>query len=648
MAFTITSLRGGMNDTDPPTELAEDQCTVMQNVELQTATMGERRRGGIGIDLTGSALAACDRIVWTHRHLPTTDQADAQFWALGIDGTSAVLAYKDTSWHTITMADALTVDGVHEYQIDAVSLHGKLFIAYKSSVDRLHVFDPATSTTALRRVGLVEPGAAPTAADSGSGSIATTRYYRTRETVQVSGSTILRSEPSATLTKAPSGTGSGLDVTKPATLNTNSTHWELEASLDDANFYVIATTVIGTSTVTDTTSAATGYATAFDLSEDIGDYLPPHSARYLIADEDRLVVFGSFEDEDRDSSMSWTPVHNATGVGNDERITLDPVSVLNLDGFEGGRISDTWSAVAGEIWVFKDYHTYKVNRTGIRINAYEPHTISKTCGAIEGSVVEGVDESGNPSLYFLDPAIGPCRARKGVIQRCGKDIWRTFQTINLDATVVCRSLFYPTTAQVFFNIATDDSDVPDFGLTLQTNEQRQAPNGEARRGWTTRTGPSCGSLTMGLYSDNIDDDTARSKVLVPFIGVEGDGLVWRLDTGDDDNGTEYSASIVTKPFALADLQTAFEIKTATLVAKAQEDARLSVSAIPNFGTTVTKLAEEVDLTPAGDEAHVTRFMDDLGLAECTVVQVQFADTDTPGERWELARCALTVSAGQGD
>jgi hypothetical protein len=644
MAFVINSLRGGVNDSDPPISLADDQVVRGENVEFCRSTLGERRRGAAEISLTGSTLATCDRIVWTHRHLPTTDQADAQLWALGIVGSTPILEYKDTTWHTVTMADALTVDGVSEYQVDGVSLHGKLFIAYNSAVDRLHVWDG----TSLRRVGLVEPSAAPTGANSGSGSFATTRYYRTRETIQVATVTTLRSEPSAVLTFAPSGTGTGVTVTKPATTNSDpaSTHWELEASLDNANFYVIATTVIGTTTATDTTAAGTGYG-AFDLSEDIGDYLPPHSGMYLIADEDRLVVFGSFENDELASSMSWTPVKNATGVGNDERFTLDPVSNLNLDGFEGGRISDVWSAVAGEIWVFKDYHTYKVNRTGIRINAYEAHTISKSIGAIEGSVVEGVDESGNPALYFLDPSIGPCRARKGVIQRCGADVWNTFQTIDLDATVVCRSLFYPTTAQVFFNIATE-SEFPDFGLTLQTNEQRQTVGGEARRGWSTRTGASCGALAMCLYADNIDAGTDRSKVLVPFIGVEGDGLIWRLDTGDDDNGEEYAARITTKPYAPTELQTDFEIKTAKLVGKAVDDATLVVSAIPNFGSAETKVAGTVSFDPIDGAEHLTWFMDDLGICGCEVVQLDFADEDTPGARWELARFSMTISAGQGN
>lgn len=641
----ITSLRGGMNDSDPPIALAEDQCTLAQNVEFHRSTLGERRRGAAAIDLTGSPLAVCDRIVWAHRHPPTTHQKDAQYWALGIvdSGPSAVLAYKDTTWHTVTMADALTIDGVSEYQIEGQTLHRKLFIAYKSAVDRLHVWDG----TSLRRAGLTVLSTAPTAVDSGSGTFASTRYYRARETVQVSGTTILRSEPSDVLTFSPSGSGSGATVTKPATVNSNATHWELEASLDNANFYPIATTAIGTATVTDTIAAGTGYATV-DVSEDIGDYEPPHSARHLLADEDRLLLFGAFEDADLDSSVSWTPVFNATGVGNDERITLDPTSNLNLDGSEGGSITDVGRWAAGEIGVAKESHIYKLIRTGELAPAYQAFAESKVVGALPGSMVEGIDEGGNAALYFLDPAVGPYRymVQRG-LQYCGRDVWETWQTVNTDATKVpARSFYYRTTQQVHWRVPTGTDTVPTIGLVLQTNEMRSAEGGEARRGFSVWTGPSCAALAVCLFSSNIDAGTDRSRDLVPLVGVEGGGLIWQTDTGEDDNGTEYAARITTKPYH-ADLQTTFEIKTATVVGKAVDGATLIVSVIPDFGTTTTKMGEPLDFTPLGDEAHVTRFMDDLGIAECTVAQIDFADTDTPGERWELARCALTVSAGQG-
>lgn len=651
--IVITSLAGGLNDSDPPTELTDDQCVTATNVEFHRSTMGERRKGATAIDLTGSAIESCTRVVWLHRHLPTSDPADAQLWALGItDPSTAVLVYKDTTWHTVTMADALTIDGSSEYQVCGVTLHGKLFLAYNSAVNRLHVWDG----TSLRRVGMTGLSTAPTAVDTAvGGSYATARYFRTRETVQVAGTTIIRSEPSDVLTFTPNGSFTGAIVTKPATVNTDpaATHWELEASLDSSNWYLYATAAIGTATITDTTAYGVGYAVTVgnrdNLSEDIGDYYPPHSARLLITDEDRLLLLGSFEDSALESSVSWTPVYNATGVGNDERITLDPVSVLNLDGFEGGAITDTGRWAAGELVIGKQAHIYKLIRTGKVQRAYDAYVESKEVGVIPGSMVEGVDAAGNPALYLLDPAVGPYRfTMQGGLQYAGGDVWTSWQTVNLDAThVAARSLYYRTNKQVLWPVATGTSNVPNSAYVVQTTALRTTQDGDARRGYSRMTGPRAGALAMCLFSDNIDDDTDRSRALVPFIAVEGQGLIWQCDTGDDDNGTDYAARITTKPYAFTRLQTDFEIKSATVVAKAVTGASLVLSAIPNGGVTTTEMAEDIDCTPAGSETFVVRAKDDLNISELRTVQFDFADVANPGARWEIARLSVTYSAGQG-
>ena len=44
-ALEVLSLRGGMNDTDPANNLADDQCTLAQNVEFFYSMLGERRAG---------------------------------------------------------------------------------------------------------------------------------------------------------------------------------------------------------------------------------------------------------------------------------------------------------------------------------------------------------------------------------------------------------------------------------------------------------------------------------------------------------------------------------------------------------------------------------------------------------------------------
>ena len=74
---------------------------------------------------------------------------------------------------------------------------------------------------------------------------------------------------------------------------------------------------------------------------------------------------------------------------------------------------------------------------------------------------------------------------------------------------------------------------------------------------------------------------------------------------------------------------------------------MAISVIPDFGMSTTKIAEDIDFTPTGDEAHVVRFKDDLSIADLTTAQIDFADLATPGGRWELARFSMTVTLGQG-
>lgn len=640
--FIIGSLRGGVNNYDPSIAISDDQCTVAQNVELSRSMLGERRQGTDAIDLPAS-ITAHDRVPFLCRHLPTADVTAAELWVLGVTGTaSSTLARKTTSWSDVTVSDAATLTGFSQYQWNAVSFHGKLFVAYDSALDRLHVWDG----TSLRRVGLAEP-AAPTGANTGAGTFSGTRYYRVRYTVQAAGVTTRRSEPSDALTFAPSGTGTGVIVTKPAAISEGETHWELEASTDNVNFYVLATTLVATTTVTDSTAITTGYS-AFTLSEDTGDYALIGSGKYLAADDDRLLIAGSWEAAALESRVSWTPVNGADGVGNDERLETDVDPFVDLDGYEGGPITGMASTSAGTVWVFKFNHIYKLVRSGLRTRSYDIVTITKSRGAIHGSVVAGLDQLGRPCVYFLDPAVGPCRAGSGGIMRCGADVNTSWNLKNLEATkVVCSSLYYGANKQVIWNFATGSSNVPDLSIVLHTNETRETDDG-IRRGWVTWTGNRTKALTMSLYSSNIDDNTARNRTLVPFIGVEGLGLVHRCDTGNADNAVTYSARIVTKPHTLKTLLHKFGVMMGALLAKAVTGAKVDVKVIRDFALETTITISDVTFDAAGSETDVIKVLDNLKGAEMRVAQFEFVDPASAGTRFELNQLCLVERAEQNN
>ena len=639
--FPISSLRGGMNNTDPAIALPEDQCVLAQNVEFIDSMLGERRLGTDAITLP-AFLSNKDRITFLLRHLPTSDETAAELWALGITGTTtAALGRKTTTWQSeVTISDTPTLTGFYQYQWNAVSIHGKIHFVYKSNQDRMHVWDG----TSMRRSGMKAPTAAPTAADTGgAGSFSGTRYYRVRYTEQVSSVTVRRSEPSAVLTFAPSGTNSAARVTKPSAVSEGETHWELEASLNNTDFYRIATTVVGTLTYDD---SATSY-TSGTVSEDTGAYTLIGSARYLSNDDDRLVWAGSFEDDDLASRVGWTPVFGASGVGNDERFDEGTDPFKDLDTYEGGPITGVSAPVLGGIWVFKQHAIYKLTRTGLRVQAYESDKYTDALGALPGSITSGVDETGQPCIYFLDHEQGPCRIGVGGIKRCGEDLRATWNTLNLDATaVVADVLYYPLKKQVIWCIATGANNRPDKAIVLHIDKSRSFADG-VRKGWVLWTGDRAKALRSILYSDNIEDNAARSASLVPFIALEGLGLIHRCDTGNTDNDVAYTATIKTKPYWVKSVLQRFIVRAATLIAKAVASAQITIKLYRNFELETTTTETDISLAPTASETNVIAALSEFKGAELNVAQIEFTDPTTVSARWELNYFAAEDSPGQG-
>lgn len=643
--LTITSLRGGMNNSDPPSSLTPDQAVLLQNVETFESMLGERRKGSAAIDLTSSSLTSHTAVTFLYRHTPSEDETAAELWALGVTFASntSQLARKTTAWSTVAPVDAITVTGAYAFSVQAQSLHGKLFLAYKSAVDRLHVWDGTT----LRRSGLAAPSAAPTGGNAGVGTFSGKRYYRTRETV-MSGSTVtLRSEPSSVLTFTPSGTGASATVTKPATTNTNATHWEIEASLDNANFYRMAQIVIATTTHSDSVAFNTGYRATGTLSDDIEDYAVIPSVRYLATDGDRLLCGGSYEDASTASDIIWTPVINDPGDGNDERIPVDTDNRVSLDGREGGDLTGLSNPVYGYIYATKLSAIYRGVRSGLRARAYDFLAITKKSGALHGSLVEGVDAGGNACLYALDPKIGPIIISLKGVQRCGKDIQKTWKRLNIDATqAVCRAVYYPDKLQVHWWIAVDGANAPTLRIVLQTNESRNTDDG-VRRGWSIHTIPTGTHVYAAcLFADNIEDNAARSLALVPFIGTDdATGLIQQCDTGDDDNGTAYTAQITTRPIIAAGILNQFGAMSGGLLAEAAAGVTVRVSASRDFG--VETLAPiDVPLDPEGSETDVIKAIDDFSFSELRSLQVVISDTDSPQGVWKINQFAIRPSQGQ--
>lgn len=670
MAFTpylnINSLTGGVIDNDPPLSLPEDACTIAENVEFFYSALGERRKGCVAINLPDSITGDSNiqAVTWMGRHLPSNTLGDAELWLLSqhLTSTNNVLTHRSTSaWATVTPDDAISVTSGDGHRLSGISLHGKFFLAYNSSVDQLHVWDGTT----LRKTGLAQPGAAPTGVDTGVPGVvyATIRYFRVRY-VTVSGSTVLRrSEPSAVLSFTPSGAGTGVIITKPAAISQGETHWELEASTDNANFYRIARTVVGTTTYTDSTAFATGY-TSGTLSEALTAYTLIPSGKFLSVDADRLLIAGSWENSAYASRLWWTPVLGNTGVGNDERLDMTVNPYIDLNGFEGGEITGLSKTVSGYVYVFKWSHIYKVVRTGIRSNAYSAIPLTTARGALPGSLVEATDQAGNPALYFLDPRVGPMRVGNNGVEWCGRDVRNLWERINLEATVSSHGVFYQCKNQVHFWVALDGADYPNAKIVVHCNELTPTDNG-ARRGWVTvpvgnRIADAHCSL---MFSPNVDSTDTRGQDIVPFIGkqqwivggVTIKNLVQQCDIGSTDCFTTgdtkayYYAIVQSKPFIPVGLLNKYNILSATLAVECIPKAvnYVYVKAIRDFG--LEQLVIPVDMYLQADETIMIKKVDNFSFGEAVAVQLAFGDLNdaiTPASSWRLHAFGMKTTQGQ--
>ncbi len=619
--LTIRSFRGGMNNTDPAHALAEDECVLLENVEIWRATCGERRLGCTAVDLTSSSLTDESGIVHLSQWFPSNDATVPEWWAIAATPGVSVSVAKNLSgvWTVQTPNDAITTTVPDIYHITSQALGTLLFWAYPSAVDRLHVWDGVR----WRATGLAEP-AAPTGANTGSGAYASVRYFRVRY-VEINDALVIvrRSEPSDALTFTPSGSGSGVIITRPALLNEGETHWELEASVDNANFYRIATTAVGTATYTDTTAYATGYADQGPVSEEIGNYTLQKSAKYLLVDGDRLITLSNWTDPTLQSTVTWSPVQAATGVGNSERLPFDLDNTLDLDGYEGGAITGGASATYGIWYVFKWSHIYQMTRTGDVTNAYAALTVSKSRGAIPGTIIPGTDRNGDPCIYFIDPRFGPsCISNSGVQTIKGLD--STWRRINLLASIPGHGTYYAEKHQIHWWIAIDGASTPDYELVLQVDAM-VSDGGSLSRGWTVSTGKRATAYCSTVLTENLFIEGFQKLSNRPYLGLPGPDFMQRSDTGSDDNGQAFVAQIITKPYLPNGLINRWGVLRGALLAAAADGTTLSVQLIRDYGLELSPYEQLIDLTATGTEDTVIRDLETLTSSACTAVQVWIQD-----------------------
>jgi hypothetical protein len=626
--LVINSLRGGQNDSDLPNNLAEDQAAVLRNVELYYASCGERRLGCVPYDMTGSGLTSLSDIVHLTEHFPTNDITQPEYWAIGATVNSVVAfarkAAGAATWSPVALTDAAISTAPNVWNFQSQELDGKLFFAYPSVQDRLHVWDGAQ----LRRTGLLQPPP-PTAVDYGSGTFVTVRYYRVRYTEMSATVVVRRSEPSTSITFTPSGSGAGAAISRGALINEGETNWELEASSDGSFYFRIATIPIATPSFNDATDlTVTSYASLGPAAEVIGTYLLQPSAKYIIADADRLILGSHWTNMQWQSRVQWTPVFADPGAGNDERVPLSTGgdNYVDLDNYAGGGLTGLGQVTNGTFYAFKWSSIYKFTRTGDLTHAYDQLCLTKARGAVPGSIFQGIDEAGRACLYFTDPSVGPCMIGSFGMRDI-KGLRRTWQRFTYNPNmngIPARGVYYPDKQQAHFWVSMDGNDFPSYKFVLQVNELTADGNGSAGRGWTTADGTIATAKTVTTWHETTTDGTITRLYRRPFIGLPTPDFVQRCDVGDTDAGHVYKAQIVTKPYLLTGLLNAWGAMTTALLATANATARLLVSCVRDFGIETNTVPADLVASPE-DETFVVKKFDDLVMSESCAIQFQIED-----------------------
>ena len=638
--IAVSDLRGGRNDTDPPLSLRADQAVEMLNVDQQDTTCARKRGGATSVSLTGGT-AFSSSMSSLFRHVPGASETAAELWGIDTAATPLVKVLKGgTSWADVTLDDNIT-DATPD-RINFATLNGKLFIAYASAVNRLHVYDPTLATPRVRRVAIAAM-AAPTVANTGAGAYAAVlRYYRTRA-LQLNGTTVVRrSEPSASFSFTPSGAGAAAQVTRATAPGEGETHWEVEASTDNATFYRLSQVAIATTTYDD--SAATTSYSSNTLSDPSGYYASPFgSAKYLLTDGNRLLMAGDWSSA-INSRVWFTPVLGSSDQGDDERVPnmTAQKNWVNLNENDGGFITALGGPVNGIPIAFKYRQVWKLRPTGDVSAPYLPRKMRDDIGCVtQRAVAVGEDQTGREALYFLSHR-GPYRITSdGAVEYLGRDNEVTWRSMNLAATncVAC-SVYYPDLHQWWLWIATGSENDPDVKMVFDVQKGFPDEHGQIRGGWFKHTGGSAVARSAVLFSNTLG--ATMSRDLKPYISRASGVAIWKLDTTDlDDAGTDFQAYIKTRPMlTTTDLGQKVGMAEPFVLAKALTGVTLTLTTDRDFGAeTRTHTAL---LTASGTETRVVKKFEGGDIGEADAIQVQIGDGAAQEGAWSIDALVVPV------
>lgn len=388
----------------PLTALPEGMVSSATNVDLDERGIFIPRKGITTFSTVGTPPTAAINSLFTYRN-GTTDELFAF--------TASTLNHWDGStWASLALSDTSGFDA------DTMAIHynGKVFLAYNSTQNRLHVL----ASGVVRRVGIGLVAAA-TVANTGAGTYAATlRYYKIQMRIHLnadaSQARLASSELSAVVSFTPSGAGTAARITKPTTID-SSTHWTVYASGDGITFYDISgSQAVGTTTWDDTIVVANYPAASAGVAPEVGLFVPPPSARFIVSDGTRLLMAGAHETTAAAGETTpsvkrvwFTRPMGATDKGDDEAITqtTDRRYYIDIDDPANTTITGL-ASIGGVVYVFFTRAVWRLVPSGVDGSPYRAEQVSATVGAMRqpGIAVGGSTTGTEDAVYFVSQFSG--------------------------------------------------------------------------------------------------------------------------------------------------------------------------------------------------------------------------------------------------
>lgn len=630
--FPIADFTGGRNAADDPLSLRDNEVVQMRNGDTWRTRLF-RKRGGAAAPSIGSAFTGV--ISSLIAHFPNNNPASAELWGCDDAATPIVGRMAGASTFSAPTLKDNPGSGAGP-KVRGASYNGKLFLQYDSAVDRGHCYDPNLASPSVRRTGLATPEAPTAADDGGTGSYpAVIRYYRQRYRIKHGSVVDAQSEAGASVSFTPNGNDTGVVVTKAASISESETHWVVEVSTNNITFYELAEVAVGTGTYTD--SALVGTYADNDLSPVGGAYTAPTSHKYVIAAFNRMLWMGGWESGALQSAIYYTPAKGTSDKADDERVpnTLYTRYRLDLGEGTGGDGTGFAGPAYGGVYAFKYNAIKKIIPTGLAAPVWEVFDISTTRGAVEQECIAmGEDNQGRPTIYFLDPQVGPMMLGPVPPTAIGDGVRDLWDIVNLAATAkVGWVLDYPAKNCVFFAWATSSANDPAV----------IAEYDKATGGWKVHdTG---GKIRLSrcavLFAKTLGSTMSRDKV--PYFGyASANNTLLRGDTTDtDDNATTFQALVKTRPIPFNNGQP-FRLTKVAIVAKPATDVTLTVTADADMGRE-TK-ADTISLTATSSESGANRVIRilDLDLANMSYLQIQVGDASAISNTWQIERIYVAI------